>query len=228
MTNGSIGDVIASGLCHGCGLCAAAFPQHWTMETGGSLPRPISTGVVSQTETDGLQFCPGHVMTSDYESLASDLWAGEPVSRELGVVRSSYIGYAHGAQRSVSSSGGLLTEYLSFLLQHGRADAVFHVAADDVHGGFGYVTSTSSEQVRGRAKTRYFPVSLDQLEKAAAASESLVFVGPPCFVAGVRRLIRAYPARFGAIGRRATGMTTSLASPHTLPHPASRTSARRT
>jgi coenzyme F420-reducing hydrogenase beta subunit len=83
------------------------------------------------------------------------------------------------------------------LLRTGQVDAVAHVAPGDPGEGepfFAYRISRSEAEIRGGAKSRYYPIELSSvIEAIRAAPGRYALVGIPCFIKAIRLLAAADP-----------------------------------
>jgi len=191
----SIEQVVQSGLCIGCGLCAVVAPETWKLNTEGPMPLPVRIGA---DDGRGIYVCPAvhgtRTLCAESAATFPDL---QQITR-MGPLRTALVGHSMTSQRANSSSGGMLTEYLSEILDQGLVDAVVHVA-QKTGGGFEYVKSKSSAEVRASCKTRYFPVDLHKLAEFVSGESKVALVANPCFTAAVRRLSLSAPESFGSI-----------------------------
>jgi coenzyme F420 hydrogenase subunit beta len=85
------------------------------------------------------------------------------------------------------------------LLRRGLIDAVVHVrprtpGADDSRL-FDFALSRTEDELRARAKSRYYPVEMSEaLARVRSEPGRYAFVGVPCYVKAIRRLAAADPA----------------------------------
>ena len=92
--------------------------------------------------------------------------------------------------RQIASSGGFTTWLLKELLINGHIDGVIHVQESSSEGVlFEYDISTTVDQIRAGAKTRYYPVELsDTLNKIKKLDGKYAVVGLPSFIMEMRLL----------------------------------------
>ena len=191
----SIEQVVQSGLCIGCGLCAVVAPKTWKLNTDGPMPLPVRIG---DDDGRGFSVCPAVHGTRTLSAESAATFPDLDQITRMGPVRTALVGHSLTSQRANSSSGGMLTEYLSEILDSGLVDAVVHVA-QKAGGGFEYVKSKSSAEVRASCKTRYFPVDLHKLSEFVSGESKVAIVANPCFTSAVRRLSLSDPEKFGSI-----------------------------
>ena len=97
--------------------------------------------------------------------------------------------------RKKSSSGGVITAVLLYLLDHKVIDAVLHVGKDrsDPTRNAVFLSRTREDVIRNSG-SRYSPSSvLAELSSALKASSALAVVGKPCDIAGVRNYLEGRP-----------------------------------
>lgn len=100
--------------------------------------------------------------------------------------------------REAGSSGGMGTWILIELLRKGHIDSVIHVGAtdpdDDDDKLFKMKISTTEEEIRQRAKSRYYPVEMSSvLKETLQQPGNYALVGLPCFIKAFHRLAKVAP-----------------------------------
>jgi len=137
--------------------------------------------------------------SADEDRIAKQLFAGTD-----NIKYSPAIGYYLGLfgghvveddYRQIASSGGFTTWLLKELMVNGHIDGVIHVhesGRDDLL--FEYDISTTVEQIKAGAKTRYYPVELsDTLSRLRGFDGKYAVVGLPSFIMEVRLLANNDP-----------------------------------
>lgn len=182
-------EVVADGLCSGCGGCAAVAPDKIRMRLSaeGHL-EPDGIEYLDRDERSrALSICPGVVVEGAPPS------AGVEKPALWGPVRSTVAAWASDPEvRHRSSSGGALSAMAAWLISSGSADAVLHVKAS---GGDATrseaVLSRSVDAVLDGAGSRYQPVApLERLGEAVASGERFALIGRPCDISAARRLAK--------------------------------------
>ena len=84
------------------------------------------------------------------------------------------------------------------MLRKGIVDGIIHVTPVATEGHspllFNYSISRSLEDLKGGAKSKYYPIQLSAvLDEVKNSSGKYVLVGLPCFIKAVRRLARIDP-----------------------------------
>lgn len=115
--------------------------------------------------------------------------------KRLGYYSSLYVGHVKEGQfREDASSGGFGTWIFKELLENDLIDGVLHVK--DVKGSddtrlFKYEISTTIEEIKDGAKTKYYPVEMSEVLKFVRENEGrYAVVGIPSFIMAVRLLCK--------------------------------------
>lgn len=141
--------------------------------------------------------CPFSATALNEDQLAEALYPAAPKrDGRIGRYVAAYVGWAEAdGYRAAGSSGGLVSWAAAALLQAGLVDAVAHVAPDEgAERLFRYRISRSMEEVRGAAKSRYYPIELSGvLQEIRAVPGRYAVIGVPCFIKAVRLACREDP-----------------------------------
>ncbi len=185
----SIDDIVESGVCVGCGICAAvAGPAKVRMvRTGEGRERPATVQPLGQVTMDAVnRCCPAVIASGLTQSEAGDGAQWDPV---WGWLRTSTLAWAADpAVRFEGSTGGVLTALACHLLDSGEVAAIVHVGPDPQFPARScWRISRTPDEVRGCGGSRYGPAApLEGLEVALAAGQPFAFVGKPCDVSALR------------------------------------------
>ena len=182
-----ITQITSSGLCHGCGACAAAVGNGkvtMSMSDAGYL-RPVTTQPLNGADEAVVKaVCGGDKMV---QSRSPDVF----YDRDWGPIVSLETGYSTDPEiRYRGSSGGVISAVVAYLLETGQVDFVLQTAAD-LNDPIGNSTRASDnrDEVIIAAGSRYTPSSpLADLELHLQKGKSFAFVGKPCDVASLRRM----------------------------------------
>ncbi|MEH3123069.1 MAG: Coenzyme F420 hydrogenase/dehydrogenase, beta subunit C-terminal domain [Sphingomonas phyllosphaerae] len=192
-------DIVAAGLCIGCGGCAATM----RMDRDG-LWKPDAAAQGGDAFAARCPFSPAAV---DEDILAAERFpAAAGRSDLLGRFESNWVGHvAEDGFRENGSSGGMVSWVAAELLRTGAVDAVAHVApvAEPQADGrfFSYRLSRDAAEIAGGAKSRYYPVELSAVIAAIRATPGrYAVVAVPCFIKALNLLRRTDPV----IGERVT------------------------
>jgi coenzyme F420 hydrogenase subunit beta len=187
----SVGEVVASGLCIGCGLCEALTHGRVGMQLSGygSLrPVPVD-GFTTAEETSILGVCPGVVAEAQLDHGQDP----HPVWGAFSTMRYAWAG--NPRRRFAAATGGVLTALGCHLLESGQAKFILHVGSEPaapMHNR--WVLSETPEQVEANAGSRYAPVApLAGLEVALQRHEKFAIIAKPCDLGAVYRLAKTDP-----------------------------------
>lgn len=190
----SIKKVVDGGYCVGCGACSAL--------SGGSLVMKLDAlGLYKPqgeenniSKLDGESVCP-FLTHLDEDKIAHEFFDptdGQYDSR-VGHYLSLYAGYSNvGDYRKNGTSGGIISWVLSELFKQEKIDYVIHVKSANEGDGclFKYCISTSIDEVKKGAKSRYYPIEASEVLMHVQNNPGrYAFVGVPCFIKAVRLLM---------------------------------------
>lgn len=188
-------NVIDARMCIGCGACAFAAPDVFSvgMTPEGHFRASKAPGAGKAIDP---AICPMSGAGADETVLADQLYPDLPVDNVLGRHLSTFACHVvEGDYRQRGGSGGLVTWLAAELLKQGKVDGVLHVKPLDPSESegllFGYGLSRSIADVRAGAKSRYYPVEMSQVLDLASKTEGrFAVIGLPCFIKAVRLLER--------------------------------------
>lgn len=186
----SIEEIVEANLCVGCGACGQAVPQKISIavsEEGYTRPR-IDIPLLRDEQSRAVSVCPGaEVLSNNEQANYHDLW-GPLVATRVGWSTNETL-------RHKASSGGGLSAIATFLLEHGRVDAVLHLgvsASDPLLNEF--KISQTPDQVADNAGSRYAPgAPLTGLAQAVSRFQRIAVIGKPCDIVAIRKLARIDP-----------------------------------
>lgn len=198
-----LAEVVDQDLCIGCGACTAlaGSPLEIRMDRTGRYRAAPKDGADLDHQGGYLRVCPFATQYDEDQLAAGFLGGARDHLRHDAVGRYAETLAGHVSAESFrddGSSGGMTSWFLQRLLDADLVDAVLHVGAlppgEQVtpEGGpllFGYGVSSSSAEVRGRAKTRYYPVEMSGVLRHVRENEGrYAVVGLPCYIKAVRLL----------------------------------------
>ena len=143
--------------------------------------------------------CPFSPAARDEDQIAAELYPDAAyVDPHVGRFEAAYVGAAQeGDFRGSGSSGGMVSWVAAELLRRDLVDGVAHVAPADPQAEgryFRYRISRSEAEVRGGAKSRYYPIELSAvLDEIRAQPGRYAVVGVPCFIKAVHLARAAEP-----------------------------------
>jgi coenzyme F420 hydrogenase subunit beta len=184
----SIAEVVANGMCIGCGLCESVTEGRVHMaltEAGGH--RPTGTDFSDIEEATLLASCPGNTVSAREEH-------GTPVDAIWGANRSMSMAWSGEPEvRHQAATGGVLTALARHLVDTGEVAFVLHARADPAAPMRSVWTmSETVDEVLEASGSRYGPVSvLAGMHSALDRGEPFAVVGKPCDVSAVHGLAQA-------------------------------------
>lgn len=185
--------VINADLCTGCGTCTSLCPKKAIImnldnQKGIFLPK------IDEKLCDDCgicyKVCPGHEV--DFNSLNMEIFGKTPEDHFIGNYDNCYVGYSLDEKiRFNASSGGLVTQFLIFILENNIIDGalVTRMSEKDPLNPETFIARTKEEIIEA-SKSKYCPVSANiTLRKIIDAPENEKFavVGLPCHIHGIRK-----------------------------------------
>lgn len=191
----SVAGVVADGLCMGCGACVAACPtgaisMAVDAKRGVYLPKVDASSCVECAAC--LSVCPGRQVA--FSELTERFVDGEKWHRLLGRYSACFIGCATDPTiRREGASGGVVGALLGWLLEAGAITGALTVR---MRKSLPFVTEAfiarTREDLSEAAGSKYCPSStcagISWLREGEA-SERYAFVGLPCQIHGLRKLL---------------------------------------
>lgn len=177
-----------SGLCTGCGTCAGVCPNSAIkMHRTDSVYVPIVSKECDRCGTC-YRVCPGHSI--DFEKLNSYVFGKAQSESLIGNYVNCYIGHSTDSNvRCNSSSGGLVTELLTFALEEEYIDGALITKMSDSSPlePEGFIARTKKEVISA-SKSKYCPVPVNLAIKSIIKEEGrFAAVGLPCHIEGLRK-----------------------------------------
>lgn len=228
MVKNTVDKVVGDGLCTSCGICAGSCHEKCISFI---YDKERNTPVVDKTRcvSCGLCYavCPGKGI--ELNKLADSLFAnGLVIKRDTyaGYYRHTYVGHSNDNEvRMHCATGGMVTQFLSWLLAKGEIDGavVVRYKKDNPLEPEPFI-ATNMEELWDSRSSKYVVLSHDNVAKEIANGKyrNLVVVGLPCQIQGWRQLakknnrvrdaIRGYFAIYCSINK------TKLTIPYYLQH----------
>lgn len=188
-----VAEIVQSGLCTGCGLCASlAGPDSIRMGLNirGHM-RPLVVGPVDDDVNRAvLATCPGVRVTGPGRP------KGAVTHPTWGPIRALHRAWSQEPQvRHKAAAGGTLTALGRYLLTSGEVEAVLHVRArSDKPWLTEAIVSRTPESVLSGAQSRYGPSSpLVHVRRLLDEGIRFAVIAKPCDISALRALARIDP-----------------------------------
>jgi len=189
--------VVANGCCVGCGACAA-FDSGIKIKLD-DYGRYLATRQIADAPANpaAARVCPFADGAPDENLLARELFGPSGSSEcHVGHHVANYAGWVvESDYRARGSSGGLASWVLVELLDRGMVDYVVHVAPQLASNAglplFDFAISSTSQEIRAKAKSRYYPVEMSGvIAEMLRRPGRYAVVGIPCFIKAIRLACR--------------------------------------
>lgn len=181
----SIQNIVRNDLCTGCGACVSASDSSMVWSEEGFLIPDMTKDFSAQA----IKLCPFNPNpdpeVQDEDQLA-ELFLKESKNKEkrIGRFENIYVGFSE-VFRENSSSGGIATYIFEQLLKNKIVDHLYIVK--EINGTYQYQWFDSVESIKLISKTRYLPVTMENLFKEISSKEGKVAVsGVACFIKAIR------------------------------------------
>jgi len=196
----NISEVVRQGLCTQCGACVATCPRGLIVlerdECQNFCPRVTASDECNQCNLCR-QVCPG--LAVDYDELNRLVFSHLPEDVLLGNYQASYAGYSGQEQiRQESSSGGLVTSLLEYMLDTGAIDGAF-VVREGSESPFNpdIFIARNRVDLSSAMQSKYYPVPMlsgVNVKDLVKGEERLAIVGLPCHIHAIRKMEQIFPA----------------------------------
>ena len=192
----NISFTLRNDLCTGCGVCEDACPAGaitTVVEAGRFVPQ-VDAGLCNNGKGCHrcMDACPG--VGIDLCRIAKGLYDGEGTKEDRLVGRYLKCFVGHSTDHDIryhSASGGMVSQFLVFLLEKGLIDGAVVTAFDPGNELLvsSYIAHNREEVLRAKG-SKYAPVSLHGMARAVKADggSRYVVVGLPCHIEGFRKL----------------------------------------
>ncbi|WP_372833772.1 Coenzyme F420 hydrogenase/dehydrogenase, beta subunit C-terminal domain [Pontibacterium sp.] len=188
-----VNNIVDSGLCTGCGLCASVTKGDaikFGFSNGGYL-RPTQVSALDSDESAIIaKACPGLGLSHEMG------WTDKNYHPVWGKIEDLVTGWATDEDvRHKGSSGGALTTIAIYLLESKKVDAVLHISASDENPLENSVrVSRSRGEILNGAGSRYSPSApLLGIADILDSDDRVAVIAKPCDIAALRHLARVDP-----------------------------------
>ncbi len=192
----SLEDIVAHGLCAGCGLCesiAGADRVEMALTSIGRMRPRVKAALDEAVMARIRAACPGIALPGPDRSQVAD----EGVMHDIwGPIRTMHRGWSTDeGLRFHSAAGGAMTALGCYILETGKADAIVHVRASAEHPMLtDALVSRTTDEVRSGAQSRYGPAApLRHVMALLDEDVRFAVLAKPCDVGAIRRLALVDP-----------------------------------
>lgn len=194
----TIRDVVARGMCVGCGACSVRTGGAVRVTLGSRRSYEADLGAASTLQVDeASRVCPFSDDSRNEDAIAGDRFAGLAHDPRLGYYSTIVAARLHDVDRLMGSSSGGLTSWVAEqLLQRGKVDAILHVTPSHTPDGpmFSYTTSATPEEFSTKRKSMYFATTMaDIVQEVRGDGRRYAVIGVPCFLRAARLLTEQEP-----------------------------------
>lgn len=166
--------------CLGCGLCHSCLGTNYSIsEKGFKAPDSVDLSFAEK-------YCPVSVDNCNASCSSDNIW-GDYVEVKRGYSKDSNL-------RKMASSGGLLSEIASYLLEKKLVDGVIHVGVGESPMSTKVYVSKSREEVISHCGSRYIQSSpLESIVEILEQEGTFAFIGKPCDVMILKNYLKSNP-----------------------------------
>ena len=186
----TIDKVVKSNLCTGCSTCVSLCSNSaikMNLNSGRHLYEPIVDSSLCNNCGMCLKVCPGNGV--DFNLLNDILFQTKPKNHLIGNYINIYTGHSSDYNtRFNSSSGGMVTQLLSFMLKEKIVDGVVVIKNDkNMLEPYPILTNDINEVFQSKG-SKYCPVPVNSILKEIMNRDGkFVVVGLPCHIQGIRK-----------------------------------------
>jgi len=191
-----INEVVDAELCVRCGACEPACPFDIIRFGPQDFPYITQEEECRVNCTRCLQVCPGADV--DFTGLDQQMFGRSPHPDSItGIAMGSYVSHSTDEQlRKRATSGGFVTAFLTYLLEHKRIDGALVLGARVDGEGWHqepFIARTVDE-LRQAAKSKYMVVSmLRPLKEIEQVNGRYAAVLLPCYAHALKKYLKATP-----------------------------------
>ena len=192
MEKHNVSYTVKNKLCAGCGICEDVCPKHCItikLKNGELKPNIDESSCLGEKCGRCLKVCPG--IGIEFNKIAQNFFKESTIKEDKYIGRhvALHTGYSLDYDiRYHSASGGVVSQFLIFLLEKKIIDgAVVTGFSDDHITPMSYIARTKDDITRSRS-SKYCPVALNKIGNEILKLEGkYVIVGLPCHIQGFRK-----------------------------------------
>ena len=192
----TISEVVNNGYCVGCGACSVGNSD--LVMKMNSLGHFLPYGNLDARETPlpDADLCP-MLSPLDEDEIADEVLSVEArreYKKHVGFIHKAWAGHVKSGQfRRHGSSGGMVSWLAAELLGKNYIDALIHVKeSPESDFLFEYAASFNVNEITAGAKSRYYPVKLDDVVRLIQSKNDKRYavIGLPCMIKAMRLMMR--------------------------------------
>lgn len=189
----NIKKTLKADLCTGCGICEGACPTgaiSTIVKNGNFRPKINEKKCINCGRC--VKACPG--LGVDLVGLANKYQSDTAnYNKMVGRYEKCFTGYSNDYEvRYHSASGGMVSQFLIWLLENGKIDGAIVTKFDHDNPLLvkTFIATTHEEIISARS-SKYAPITLNRVAQdiKAASGSRYVVVGLPCHIQGMRKLM---------------------------------------
>ncbi|KKN19487.1 hypothetical protein LCGC14_0945280 [marine sediment metagenome] len=198
--DGSILSVIKNGYCIGCGACTYVNKSLFNVKLnkyGMYSAIIVRKRIDEEIIKEASKICPFSDFSLNEFEISRNNEESLQYDDKIGFYINLYVGHISNLERRIqSSSGGLITWFLSYLLKNRQVDGVIHINPCYTPGTlFKYSISENVNHIRNGSGSHYYPIDLSKILNflKESSDKKYVIVGLPCFIKSIKLLSLYYP-----------------------------------
>lgn len=192
-----VNQIVERDLCVRCGACEPSCPVDIIRFGEDRFPYITDEELCIQNCTRCLKVCPGEEV--DFLMLDQKMFGVSPHPQSVtGIVNRALVSFStDGEIRRAGTSGGFVTQFLTYLLDRGVIDGALVLGASD-EDGRGWeekpFIARTVEELRASVKSKYRAVPhLQPLGEMERIEGNYAVVALPCYAHAIRRYQRVSP-----------------------------------
>lgn len=195
----TIRDVVAGGMCVGCGACSIRTGGAVRVTIGKRRSYEADLGAATDAQVEeASRVCPFSDDSRNEDAIAIDRFAGLAHDARIGYYSTIVAARLRNVDRLLGSSSGGMTSWVAEqLLTRGKVDAILHVTPSHTPDGpmFTYTSSATPEEFAAKRKSMYFATTMaDLIQEIRGDGRRYALIGVPCFLRAARLLTEQEPA----------------------------------
>lgn len=172
-----------SHMCIGCGICKNEFNDSIDLHLDSNGKFDIdATSWNKEKDLTFSRLCP----ECNTGNSSLEIW---------GTIHKSWYGWSNNEEyRRIASSGGVITEIASYLLERKKVDAILHIKRDPNNPIKNiYTVTTTQEELIDTCGSRYAPSSLLLQLDEVLQDNTLAVIGKPCDIRALNNYLAEHP-----------------------------------